>query len=58
MGYVANGTNGSTNSFKLNFRSGGTNQGFDYAPPTGFKPINSKNLLTAQVTSVMQPKNI
>ena len=57
QGYVQNGTNGSTNSFKLNFgASGGTNQGFDYAPPTGFKPINSKNLLTAQASSVMQPK--
>ena len=57
VGYVSNGTNGATNNWKLNFgASGGTNQGFDYAPPTGFKPINSKNLLTAQATSVMQPK--
>ena len=57
IGYVSNGTNGSTNSWKLNFgASGGTNQGFDYAPPTGFKPINSKNLLTAQASSIMQPK--
>ena len=57
VGYVANGTNGATNNWKLNFgASGGTNQGFDYAPPTGFKPINSKNLLTAQASSVMQPK--
>ena len=57
QGYVQNGTSGSTNSFKLNFgASGGTNQGFDYAPPTGFKPINSKNLLTAQASSVMRPR--